>query len=165
MNFLDPHYDSGSLGNLWPGQKSPCPQRPELSWEPAARLNTPTELADTPSLALGVNYDGGFDDRIVEARVFLDLTDSTLAGMDVAVRTPLEIPAPTRLDLAALHIALETNLSYALERIKAAPTNMLLENQTPWCHPLLYKETMPRVIQGKDCQHSSLLLRFTHPEE
>ncbi|KAL1848373.1 hypothetical protein Daus18300_013619 [Diaporthe australafricana] len=67
--------------------------------------------------------------------------------MDVAVRTPLGIHAPTRLDLAALHIALETNLSYALEEIKAAPTNMLLENQTPWCHPLLYRETMPRVIQ------------------
>ncbi|KAK1150261.1 hypothetical protein N8T08_000163 [Aspergillus melleus] len=31
--------------------------------------------------------------------------------------------------------------------LKSAPRMMVLENQTPWCHPQLYKDGMPRAMQ------------------
>lgn len=89
--------------------------------------------------------------------MFFDFTDGTLLGKDLAVRPPQEVPAALgRLDLAGLHAALETNFSYAVERIKTAPSSMLLNNQTPWCHPLLYRDNMPREMQGKNQQCSRL---------
>ncbi|KAF2814569.1 uncharacterized protein BDZ99DRAFT_494531 [Mytilinidion resinicola] len=38
-------------------------------------------------------------------------------------------------------------ISYAIDRMKQAPATMVLENQTPWSHPLLYEDCMPRVLQ------------------
>ncbi|KAF2500918.1 hypothetical protein BU16DRAFT_499719 [Lophium mytilinum] len=38
-------------------------------------------------------------------------------------------------------------ISYAIDRMKEAPATMVLENQTPWSHPLLYEDCMPRVLQ------------------
>lgn len=42
-------------------------------------------------------------------------------------------------------------LSYALDEIKKAPSMMVLETQTPWCHPKLYESGMPRSMQGMIC--------------
>ncbi|ORX94935.1 hypothetical protein BCR34DRAFT_620034 [Clohesyomyces aquaticus] len=36
---------------------------------------------------------------------------------------------------------------YSIEQLKLGPTSMVLENQTPWSHPLLYHEYMPRCLQ------------------
>jgi hypothetical protein len=69
--------------------------------------------------------------------------------MDLAARAPLEFSAPRRLNVTALTNEIESKLLYAIDRIKAAPRTMLLENETPWCHPLLYREQMPRVMQGE----------------
>ncbi|KAI3400105.1 hypothetical protein diail_4335 [Diaporthe ilicicola] len=146
MSFFGLPHDTESLGNTWPGQKSPCQQRPELAWAPGVNLDY-SQVADTPSLALAIDDGDVVGDETVGNGFVFDLTYNTPTGLDVAVRTPLGDPAPKRLDLAALHVALQDNLSYALERIKEAPTRMLLENQTPWCHPLLYREKMPRAIQ------------------
>lgn len=80
-----------------------------------------------------------------------DLADSWPPGKDVAPKSPLRVPtARRRLDLTRLHAVLETNFSYAVDRIKTAPSTMLLENQAPWCHPLLYTDRMPREMQGKE---------------
>ncbi|ROV89644.1 hypothetical protein VSDG_08072 [Cytospora chrysosperma] len=67
--------------------------------------------------------------------------------MDLAARAPLELSAPRRLNVAALTNEIESKLLYAIDKIKAAPRTMLLETGTPWCHPLLYREQMPRVMQ------------------
>lgn len=149
LSFLDPVHETEALGQLWPSQKAPCLQRPELPWTSAEGLNESTQLAQPPSLALALDDREIFGSEAVDSNIFFDFTDSTPTGVDIALRTPLEVTAPKRMDLAALHTALETNFSYAMDRIKAAPETMLLENQTPWCHPLLYRENMPRVIQGK----------------
>lgn len=69
--------------------------------------------------------------------------------MDLAARAPLELSAPRRLNVAALTNEIESKLLYAIDKIKAAPRTMLLETGTPWCHPLLYREQMPRVMQGE----------------
>jgi hypothetical protein len=42
-----------------------------------------------------------------------------------------------------------TRLQYSLDRILEAPQQMVLENETPWCHPHLYRESMPRCMEGK----------------
>lgn len=52
------------------------------------------------------------------------------------------------LNIEAISARLNSNLSYAVEKIKSAPSTMLLELQAPWCHVTLYKDEMPRVMQG-----------------
>lgn len=41
-----------------------------------------------------------------------------------------------------------SRLRITLDVLQNAHRTMVLENQTPWCHPLLYKNGMPRVMQG-----------------
>ncbi|KAK2590880.1 hypothetical protein QQS21_011434 [Conoideocrella luteorostrata] len=38
-------------------------------------------------------------------------------------------------------------LQFAIDEIKKAPSSMILETQTPWCHPLLYRDGMPKSMQ------------------
>lgn len=45
-------------------------------------------------------------------------------------------------------ITLSNRLQYALDEIVKAPRAMVSENQTPWCHPQLYRDCMPRSMQG-----------------
>lgn len=39
-------------------------------------------------------------------------------------------------------------LQFSIDMLKDAPRMMVLENQTPWCHRQLYKDGMPRSMQG-----------------
>lgn len=41
------------------------------------------------------------------------------------------------------------NLQFAIDILEQSPRMMVLENQTPWCHPKLYQNYMPRAMQGK----------------
>jgi hypothetical protein len=43
---------------------------------------------------------------------------------------------------------MSSRLRITLDVFQNAHRTMVLENQTPWCHPLLYKNGMPRVMQG-----------------
>lgn len=43
---------------------------------------------------------------------------------------------------------MSSRLRITLDVLQNAHRTMVLENQTPWCHPLLYKNGMPRVMQG-----------------
>lgn len=40
-------------------------------------------------------------------------------------------------------------LQFSLDQIHKAPKTMVMETQTPWSHPLLYADSMPRSMQGK----------------
>jgi hypothetical protein len=40
-----------------------------------------------------------------------------------------------------------SRIEYAIDQLKLAPAMMVTENQTPWCHPALYEEYMPRSLQ------------------
>ena len=42
----------------------------------------------------------------------------------------------------------ESRLQYIVELFKSAPSRMVLENSTPWCHPLLYSDQVPKSIHG-----------------
>lgn len=57
----------------------------------------------------------------------------------------LGVPDPISSDL--FNVA-TSRLNYAIEMMKAAPSRMVLENSTPWCHPLLYHDQMPKSMNG-----------------
>lgn len=40
-------------------------------------------------------------------------------------------------------------LQYPIDQIKKVPGMFVLEGQTPWCHPGLYEDEMPRCMQGE----------------
>ncbi|KAJ6171378.1 hypothetical protein N7470_000445 [Penicillium chermesinum] len=42
---------------------------------------------------------------------------------------------------------LASRLQYSIDVFRDAPRMMIMENQTPWCHPQLYKNKMPKVMQ------------------
>lgn len=44
--------------------------------------------------------------------------------------------------------SMSSRLRITLDVFQNAHRTMVLENQTPWCHPLLYKNGMPKVMQG-----------------
>lgn len=164
MDFLVPTCHAEHVNHLWSSREPPCLHHPELPWTPGR--DGSTEVADATNIGLAVDERDIFGDGNFDTEVFFDFTNSTPTGKDVAARPPLGVPAvpaaPGRLDLAGLHAALETNFSYAMDRIRAAPSNMLLENQTPWCHQLLYGENMPRVMQGKNHWYLHCYLRICH---
>lgn len=63
----------------------------------------------------------------------------------------LQVIPIERFNVEAISAELDGNLSYAVEEIKSAPRTMLSELRTPWCHVSLYKDDMPRVMQGQFC--------------
>lgn len=164
-DFLVPSYNSEPLNHAWTSQKSPWVYPSRQPWSPPAAPVQSTQGAEATSLELALDDRDPLGDGTIDADLFFDFTDNTPVGKDVAARPPPGIPPPSRCGVASLHIAFETNFSYAVDRIRAAPSNMLQENQTPWCHPLLYRVNMPRVIQGKNHQYLMLYLDTRIPNQ
>lgn len=99
--------------------------------------------ATTDELSTDAQH-GGFLPRSLEAghRELLEL-----------ILQPSTMSAPTSRPLDKVPDAMSQRLSYALAEIKHAPSMMVLQTQTPWCHPKLYEEEMPRSMQGMSlCQ-------------
>lgn len=65
------------------------------------------------------------------------------------VQQPYSLTAPSTQEFGNIPAIVLNRLQWAVDEIKEAPKKMVLENQTPWCHPLLYKDGMPRSMQGK----------------
>ena len=55
----------------------------------------------------------------------------------------------------------QSRVEYTIEQLKAAPAMMVTENQTPWCHPRLYEDYMPRSLQDA---HAACALYFARNE-
>lgn len=150
-DVLAPTYNPESFSHLWTSPKPPCLHQLGLPEAQAGASDQSSRVADGASSGLALDDFDIFGD--MDLNLLGGFADSSLSGKDVTLKSPLRVPNATaqrRLDLARLHAALETNFSYAVDRIRTAPSTMLLENQTPWCHPLLYKDRMPREMQGKD---------------
>ncbi|KXJ90525.1 hypothetical protein Micbo1qcDRAFT_226501 [Microdochium bolleyi] len=61
------------------------------------------------------------------------------------------VPSPKPLivlpaDADALHSVLDPRLHYAMAQLRGAPSHFALSCQTPWSHPLLYRDKLPRSI-------------------
>ncbi|KAF4973476.1 hypothetical protein FSARC_245 [Fusarium sarcochroum] len=80
----------------------------------------------------------------------IPLEDTTLE----LVQQPSALAPPATQEFGNVSASILNRLQFAIDEIKKTPKIMVLENQTPWCHPLLYKESMPRSMQGKDASSS-----------
>jgi hypothetical protein len=65
------------------------------------------------------------------------------------VRAAQTISEPTALLPSKAKETITSKLQYGIDKMMAAPRNMLEENQMPWCHAHLYDAGMPRSMQGK----------------
>lgn len=87
----------------------------------------------------------------------IDTNFNELASFDVPlddatlglIQPSLEVSPPSTREFGAIPEAIMSRLKFSIAEIQKAPSTMVLENQTPWCHALLYKNEMPRSMQGK----------------
>ncbi len=92
-------------------------------------------------------------------------TEITTAGLDhlklnlpnsvSRSQDPCMVLSPPMRDKSQSHsiddrisFAIATRLQYAIDKMAFAVRQMVLECETPWCHPQLYRHSMPRAIQG-----------------
>jgi hypothetical protein len=52
-----------------------------------------------------------------------------------------------------------SRIQFAFKQLQDAPRMMVLENQTAWCHPLLYGNKMPKSMQGN--YHSMTMMSWS----
>ncbi|UKZ67457.1 uncharacterized protein TrAtP1_008616 [Trichoderma atroviride] len=68
-------------------------------------------------------------------------------GHDV-IHQPSMLAAPTTRGFQdGLNEIVAKRLQFSLDQIHKAPKTMVMETQTPWSHPLLYADSMPRSMQ------------------
>ncbi len=68
-------------------------------------------------------------------------------SLELIERPPQMLFPPRSQEFRTIATIITTRLQYALDQIKDAPRRMIVENQTPWCHPSLYRDSMPRSMQ------------------
>ncbi|KAJ4194286.1 hypothetical protein NW755_003045 [Fusarium falciforme] len=82
----------------------------------------------------------------------IDTNFNELASFDVPlddatldlIQPSLDLSPPSTKEFGAIPEAITSRLKWSIAEIQKAPSTMVLENQTPWCHALLYKNEMPR---------------------
>ena len=139
-----------------------CSQRNIVCQYPSRSLREQSRTAQTPDVMQGLltaeeltpaTLGGGADDfSTVVANIdanFNDLTSFDLpldeATLDLYQPTMLAPPSSKGFELTQ---AITERLQWSIDEMQRAPTTMVLETQTPWSHPMLYKEEMPRSMQG-----------------
>ncbi|KAL0944976.1 uncharacterized protein CTRU02_202863 [Colletotrichum truncatum] len=123
----------------------------------------PLEMEDMDEIALNMDFDNLINpDAFFGGALSVPATLTPRADhMLVSSQCPL--PENSSEDVIA------SRVQYALDVMKGAPSSMVLENQTPWCHPYLYRAHMPRDMQdaqaccalyiAKNPHNSSIVLR------
>lgn len=150
---------------------------PEMApWE-AASFDFNMDLSPSYNMACPTFPTLSFDEPALSGLEFLNdmassSMDSTLQSMQSMQSMPstpapslgLETPLPVVLrspknqmtsvsKLQLLRIAdelIEKRLRYSIDAFKRAPAEMVLEGGTPWCHPAIYRESMPACLEGKE---------------
>ncbi|KAK4212698.1 hypothetical protein QBC37DRAFT_187156 [Rhypophila decipiens] len=79
-----------------------------------------------------------------EMPIMPEISDSSLGFYLTA---PMRYPLDSHAREDFLNFALKSRLRYSLDTIIASPKQMVLQNQTAWCHPNLYEHSMPRSMQ------------------
>lgn len=133
----------------------PLDGQPSPAWTEAPSI-TPVDQSTS-----GSSQDFSFNDLDSLNYVDWDTSNTTLDELlepgALSCNTPAELVAKTlrrpnigiSSDYDVVAVAVQTRLAYGIEQIMAAPKMMVLESQTPWCHPLLYRNGMPRSMQGR----------------
>ena len=68
-------------------------------------------------------------------------------ALDIGHHSAALFPPSTK-DLCYDVDVVSKRLQFAIDVIQKAPFSMVLETQTPWSHPFLYRDHMPRSIRG-----------------
>lgn len=144
-----------NLPCVYPGQQ------PAISQEPSSDISLLMEQVDGLSSSIYVGPQG--TGNASSGAPTFSTMDPVLDGSDtelVHLISPVFHPAVrdqnncmailrTRSSRPVSTI-IATRLQFAIDRIKEAPRTTVLENQTPWSHSQLYKDGMPRAMQGKE---------------
>lgn len=104
------------------------------------------------SLCALVDFNRATNEAIGTYDILPDFTDCfspTIGGSTSLDITLSRIKAPVyNVNLSNLSAVIDQHLKFGIDQMKLAPRGMVLENGTPWSHPLLYDAAMPRSIQG-----------------
>ncbi|KAK3378718.1 hypothetical protein B0T24DRAFT_568259 [Lasiosphaeria ovina] len=108
-------------------------------------------LDNSPLLDFAFEYDG---DALADNAAVPDLEEFHNAassfgslGPKPTEQTALTFPVNNKLYEEAISVAISTRLRFAIDHIRAAPRQMVVENQTPWCHHSLYAHRMPASME------------------
>lgn len=71
-----------------------------------------------------------------------------LPGREVNIGPSFALVIPRARQPKPLPEIIASHLQFAIDILKDTPRKMVFENQTSWCHPNLYKNHMPRAMQG-----------------
>lgn len=96
-----------------------------------------------------------FTDQLFQGSLDCDTSNWSTPGLSTAAQNALNrsqlvtIPQVTR--------AITSRLQFAMDAILKGPSQMISENQTPWCHSHLYDDGMPKSMQREliPCTNSS----------
>ncbi|KAK3352690.1 hypothetical protein B0T25DRAFT_500981 [Lasiosphaeria hispida] len=124
---LDPH--STFITSAWPGGAA--------STVPLAEFHHAAPGLDGSPLA-PIEYG-----NTISSMAELDLRAS-VSG-DTHSSTSLSPPVTSSDD--RLSFAIRTRLQYAIDKMSSSVRQMVLECQTPWCHPSVYNHSMPQAMQ------------------
>ncbi|TVY61865.1 Transcription factor gsfR2 [Fusarium oxysporum f. sp. cubense] len=139
------------------GQLTPQSESPETV-SPCLLSNEPSpEVSGSFPISGSIIEDfNAIISRIDASSNGLDTFDLPLEDVALELaQQPLTLTGPSTQDFGNVSAHILNRLQWAVDEIKEAPKKMVLENQTPWCHPLLYKDAMPRSMQDA---HSSCAL-------
>lgn len=91
------------------------------------------------------------EDVVADAEVSWDMALTRMASTctEIAVEVSSQLASPRGFNVEAVTKTFEETLSYAVDKMKSAPSQMLLEMQTPWCHGSLYTDGLPHLMQGQ----------------
>lgn len=157
---IDCQYPQGARSKRGPGLvPSPAPASPSAHMSGAEQqIESLSDLVVTPQVSFDML------DTILEPPedflsnlfpTFLECADATpsLDASRALINPALLVTAQQALERSRFvtdsqaNKAITSRLQYAIDKISAAPRQMVLENQMPWCHAHLYDDGMPRSMQ------------------
>lgn len=107
-------------------------------------------LCESPSQFLAPDDLGLLDDSFLQDASY-DASPALSGHIEMGGSDLHLLATPFLVDkgLTELPTILGSRLNYGISELKMAPSKMVLHNQTPWSHPLLYADKMPASMHGK----------------
>lgn len=84
------------------------------------------------------------------------MSDWSRSNLEMMIRNPAAGELSRPLEYRYVSQLISTRVQYIMDTLQDAPRSMVVENQTPWCHSLLYRSRMPRSIQGRSLTAASM---------
>ncbi|KAE8147342.1 hypothetical protein BDV25DRAFT_132164 [Aspergillus avenaceus] len=143
---------SRSLACVYPGRQPVPPEFPEpYPWFSTDDLSLPFETPMyTPDFKVTLS-DMGYPLGVLNPQSpYMDPLENMSWEITPPDVTPgsYELEAPKSRTIS-LSEAIASRLQFAIDMLKKIPKMMVRETQTPWCHKQLYRDGLPKYMQGK----------------